>query len=177
MKPMKRLLVLLACLPLTAFAHGPTPQKIDEAVDIHAPAAKVWETVRDFGSLDRWNPAVKKIELQGGNTAGSSRTLTFENGQSVTENLDAFDDAQREYRYRLAKENLEALPVSSYSATLRVTPIDEANSKVAWIGRAYRGDTSNEPPEKLSDEAAQTALRSLFRSGLDQLKKQLETGQ
>jgi len=45
------------------------------------------------------------------------------------------------------------------------------------MGRAYRGDTSNEPPHNLSDKAAQTALRKLLRSGLDRLNKQLETGQ
>lgn len=171
---MKSWLPLLAVLPLTTLAHGPTPQKIDEAIEIHAPAAKVWEAVRNFGQLAQWNPAVKKSEAQGGNTPGATRTLSFENGQSVTESLDAIDEAQREYRYRLAKENLEALPVSSYSATLRVTPVDDANSKVAWIGRAYRGDTGNEPPEKLNDEAARTALSRLFRAGLENLKKQLE---
>lgn len=174
---MKSWLLLLALLPLTAFAHGPTPQKIDEAIEIHAPATKVWEAVHDFGQLAQWNPVVKKSEAQGGNTAGATRTLTFDNGHSVTESLDAIDDAQREYRYRLAKENVDALPVSSYSATLRVTPVDEANSKVAWIGRAYRGDTGNEPPEKFNDEAARSALSRLFRAGLEQLKRQLEGGE
>jgi mxaD protein len=43
MKPTATLALLAACLaaPLPALAHGPTPQKVDESVEIAAPPEKV----------------------------------------------------------------------------------------------------------------------------------------
>jgi mxaD protein len=63
--------------------------------------------------------------------------------------------------------------VSFYSATLTVKPAG-SGSEVEWIGRFYRGDTSNFPPENLNDEAATKAMTALFREGLDGLKAKLE---
>ena len=56
------------------------------------------------------------------------------------------------YDYRMLNPNVKALPVNSYSATLTVTPKD-GGSEVEWYGRFYRGDTGNEPPDDLNDEA------------------------
>lgn len=52
----------------------------------------------------------------------------------------------------MSDPDLTALPVSSYSATLTVTSEGDG-SRVEWMGRFYRGDTGNEPPEELSDAA------------------------
>ncbi|QSA98962.1 SRPBCC family protein [Methylococcus sp. EFPC2] len=172
---MPRLFLAILCFPLAVHAHGPTPQKIDESVTLHAPPDKVWAAVREFGRPDFWNPAVAKSESSGGNAPGARRVLTLKNGESVEEALDTYDESQFEYRYRLAKENLKALPVSSYSGGLKLTAI-EGGTKLTWYARAYRGDTGNEPPENLSDEAATQALKALFRAGLDHLRKQLESG-
>jgi mxaD protein len=163
------LFVLLLSLPLAASAHGPTPQKIDETVIVKAPVEQVWAKVRDFGRLAEWNPAVVKSEGTGGNAPGAKRVLTLKNGETIEESLDTYDEAKHEYRYRLAKENLKALPVSSYSAGLKVEAAD-GGSKLTWFARAYRGDTGNEPPEHLNDEAATSALKALFRAGLEHLE-------
>jgi mxaD protein len=45
---------------------------------------------------------------------------------------------------------------------------------VKWYGRLYRGDTSNEPPENLNDDAARAAMASFLRDGLQGLKKKVE---
>ncbi|NJD08137.1 MAG: SRPBCC family protein, partial [Methylococcaceae bacterium] len=74
-----------------------------------------------------------------------------------------------------AKDNVKALPASSYSAVLRVTAAG-SGSRVEWKSRLYRGDTGNEPPETLNDEAAVKAMQSLIRTGLDQLKTTVEGG-
>lgn len=173
---MKKL--LLSCLLLassTLHAHGPTPQKVQESVEINAPADKVWTVVKSFGDLARWNPAISKSEASGPNGPGGRRTLTFPNGEQLVEDLDTLDDGTREYSYRLAKDNVKALPASSYSAVLKVTAAG-SGSRVEWKSRLYRGDTGNEPPETLNDEAAVKAMQSLIRTGLDQLKKTVEVG-
>jgi mxaD protein len=171
----KLLLPALLLVSSTLHAHGPTPQKVQEIVDIAAPADQVWAVVKNFGDLARWNPALTKSEGSGTNGPGGRRTLTFPNGEQLVEDLDTLDDQAHEYSYRLAKDNVKALPASSYSAVLRVTAAG-SGSRVEWKSRLYRGDTGNEPPESLNDEAAVKAMQGLFRSGLDQLKKTVEGG-
>ncbi len=160
----------LICAP--ASAHGPTPKKVEETVSISAPPAKVWEKVGEFGAISDWHPDVKKSSASDGNKTGSVRELTLEKG-IIKESLDEYDADGFTYSYRMDGENLDALPVSSYSSTLTVEPEGDG-SKVSWIGRFYRGDTSNEPPENLNDEAAIEAMTSIYQDGLAGLKKAVE---
>lgn len=161
-----------ALISAPALAHGPTPKKVEETVNIAAPPAKVWEKAGDFGGISEWHPDVQKSSASDGNKPGSVRELTLEKG-IIKESLDEYDEAGFTYSYRMDGENLEALPVSSYSSTLTVEPEGEG-SKVSWIGRFYRGDTSNEPPENLNDEAAIQAMTSIYKDGLAGLKKAVE---
>jgi mxaD protein len=164
----------VACMTvLPVSAHGPTPQKVVETVEIAAPVDRVWKAVEDFGSIAKWNPALAASEGSGGNQQGGKRILTFLNGEKLEEGLDVYDPAGHEYDYRMGQPNVKALPASSYSVIFRL--ISEGNhTKVEWKSRLYRGDTGNEPPEHLSDEAATQAMQAFFRSGLDRLKANLE---
>ncbi|WP_367026159.1 SRPBCC family protein [Methylococcus sp. ANG] len=173
MKPILALATLL--FASASMAHGPTPQKVVETVEIAAPIDQVWNAVKDFGAIAKWNPALAKSESTGGNVTGEKRTLHFPTGEQLTEELDAYEPAAHEYTYRLGKENLKALPASSYSAVLKVTAT-EKGSQVEWKSRLYRGDTGNFPPDELNDEAAVAAMQKFFRAGLDNLKKSLESG-
>ncbi|WP_430911589.1 SRPBCC family protein [Methylobacterium sp. sgz302541] len=174
---MRRLVqVLLASLAATAaLAHGPTPQKIDQSITIAAKPEAVWKVVGDFAAIDRWHPDVAKSEGSDGNTAGGRRKVTLKTGGTLDEGLDEMNAEGRSYSYRLSDADLKALPVSSYSATLTVTP-DGNGSKVEWIGRFYRGDTGNEPPDELNDEAGKTAMNRYFSDGLKGLKARVEGG-
>ncbi|MBE0435575.1 MAG: SRPBCC family protein, partial [Methylomicrobium sp.] len=87
--------------------------------------------------------------------------------------LDYYSDENREYSYRLNKENVKALPVSSYSIELQVAP-GENDSIVTLKSRFYRGDTGNTPPDHLNDEAAVKAMTQYFKNGLAGLKKVVE---
>lgn len=44
--------VYLALLPMSALAHGATPQKARESVVIDSLLTKVWEMVKDFERID-----------------------------------------------------------------------------------------------------------------------------
>lgn len=156
-----------------ALAHGPTPQKAEEKITIAAPPAKVWEALKNFGDVS-WNPAITKAEASGGNdpAAGATRTITLKTGNLV-EGLDEYNDKEMSYGYRLSTENIEVFPVSFYSATIAVTPAGEG-SEVTWIGRFYRADTSNFPPENLNDEAAVKAMTGFLQEGLKGLKAKVE---
>ena len=57
-------LIAMAILPLTASAHGPSPQKVEKEIVIKADPAKVWALVKDFGNLQKWHPAVASTKLE-----------------------------------------------------------------------------------------------------------------
>ncbi|MGY4310280.1 mxaD protein [Bradyrhizobium sp. USDA 4369] len=156
-------------LTTAVFAHGPTPQKVDETITIKAAPDKVWSVAGDYAGISRWDPLV--TASQGSN---QKRVMTFANGEILEEEVDEYDPARMTYSYRMLNPNVKALPASSYSATLVVTSDAEGGSRVRWSAHVYRGDTENEPPDELNDEAAKAALRKLFRAGLEGIKARAE---
>ena len=113
------------------------------------------------------------MKAKGGDAVGAEREITLRKGGALKESLDEYEPASFKYSYRMADPNLDALPVSSYSTSFVVTPT-AGGSEVHWYGRLYRGDTGNEPPENLNDDAARTAMSEFLHSGLEGLKKKAE---
>ncbi|GEP07077.1 SRPBCC family protein [Methylobacterium oxalidis] len=172
---MRRFLTMLplALAATAALAHGPTPQKVEQTVTVAASPAAVWKVLGDFSGIGTWHPDVAGSEGSGGNREGATRKVTLRNGGTLDEGLDEWKAEAMTYSYRMGEPDLKALPVSSYSATVTVVP-DGAGAKVSWIGRFYRGDTGNEPPEELSDEAGRRAMNRYFADGLKGLKAKVE---
>lgn len=161
----------LALLAITAFAHGPTRQKVTEQVTLEAPAAVVWAKIGNFDALKDWHPAVTASPADKGNQVGSIRTLTLEGGGTMIETLEAYDDAKMRYSYR-AKDG-GALPVTNYTSTISVR--DEGGKAVVeWRGAFYRGYPNNDPPPDRNDEAAIRAITGVYQAGLANLKKIIE---
>lgn len=158
---------------LPATAHGPTPQKVSEKIVVASPPATVWALVGEFANIAQWHPGVEK-SAGGDKAPGSERTFTLKSGGDLVEGLDEYNAGEMSYGYRLAKENIEAFPVSFYSAKVTVKPADGGGSEIIWDGRFYRADTSNFPPENLNDAAAIAAMEGFFRQGLEGLKSKLE---
>ncbi|GLK80185.1 SRPBCC family protein [Methylopila turkensis] len=166
---------LAAVLGAPAFAHGPTPQKVEEKVEIKAEPAKVWAVLKNYGALQAWHPGVEKSS---GPESGQSAERTFSvKGKpgEIVEGLDEYDEGKMMYGYRLSGEAGEVLPVSSYSAAIAVKPKD-GGSEVTWQGRFYRADTSNEPPEGKDDASAVAGMTEFFKTGLEGLKQKVEAG-
>jgi mxaD protein len=159
---------------VAAYAHGPTPQKVDEKIEIAAPPEKVWGIVKDFGNVGDWNPALSKSVGTGGNDNGATRVITFKSGGELQEGLDYYSDKEMTYLYRLGKEKVDIFPVSSYSAELAVKPGTNGGSLVTWVGRFYRADTGNEPAPDRNDAAAIKAMTDYITQGLQGLKAKAE---
>jgi len=166
------LFVLLIGAP--ASAHGPTPQKVEESIEIAAPPDAVWNIVRDFGGIANWNPALTKSEGKGGTASGASRVITLKAGGELEEGLDYYSEEEKTYLYRLAKEKIDVLPVSSYSAEISVKPGKDGGSIASWSGRFYRADTGNEPAPDKNDAAAIKAMKNFINEGLNGLKAKAE---
>lgn len=163
---------LLLAASASSLAHGPTRQKVSEKVTIEAPADAVWAAIKNFNALKDWHPAVAQSPADKGNAEGSVRTIKLKDGGTLIETLESYDDAQKKYSYR-AKDG-GALPVTNYTSTLSVVA-DGGKSVVEWRGAFYRGFPNNDPPPELNDEAALKAVTGVYRSGLGNLKKMIES--
>jgi carbon monoxide dehydrogenase subunit G len=172
----RTLSVFLAAALLAAsapgFAHGPTRQKVSEKVTIEAPADAVWAKVKNFNALKDWHPAVADSPADKGNAEGSVRTVKLKDGGTLVETIESYDEAQKKYSYR-AKDG-GALPVTNYTSTLSVVA-DGGKSVVEWRGAFYRGYPNNDPPPDKNDEAAIKAVTGVYRAGLVNLKKIMES--
>jgi mxaD protein len=162
-------------LPLSAHAHGPTPQKAKESAVINASVEALWNEVKQFDAIADWHPDVKASQGDGKHESGGIRTITLQNGGQLIEELDYYNDLEHEYSYRLKTENVTAFPASSYSIAVKIQPGNDAeHSEITLKSRFYRGDTGNTPPENLNDEAAVNAMNEFFKNGLAGLKQKLE---
>ena len=162
------LAVGLSVCGTVVLAHGPTPQKIDEMIQIKADPKAVWAVAGDYAGISKWDS-----ELTASSGDNKSRMMTFKNGEKLGEEVDEYDASKMSYEYRMLDPNLKTLPVSSYSATLIVTAKD-GGSQIEWFGRVYRGDTGNEPADDMNDDAAKTAMSKFFRAGLEGIKAKVE---
>jgi mxaD protein len=153
----------------SAMAHGASPKKIEEKIDIAAKPDAVWALIADFAKISTWNPAVESSIAISDPDQGTERVLTLKGGGKVTDAQTEYDAAKMTYSYRRVDDDVKVFPVSFYSATITVTPT-ATGSEVDWIGRFYRGDTGNEPPPGLNDSDAIQAMTDFFQTGLKGLK-------
>jgi len=172
---MKKLLAIIAAallLPLTAVAHGPSPQKVEKEVTIKAAPAKVWAMVKDFGNLQQWHPAIASTKLESKDGA-TFRLLTLKDGGTIYEKLKSSDDADMKLKYEIIEG---VLPVGDYNATMTVKAGPGAGeTTVTWMARFYRKYRLNPPiPPGQDDESAVKAVTGVFDGGLANLKKVLE---
>ena len=170
-------LIVLAALPLSASAHGPSPQKVEKSIVIKAAPAKVWAIVKDFGHLEVWLPPVASTKLETKKdeegTEGTYRTLTLKDGGVINEHLKSIDDAAMKIKYEIVGG---IAPVKDYNSYIVVTPGPGAGeSTVTWTGRFYRLYSLNPPiPAGQDDETAIKFVNTVYDAGLPQLKKVAE---
>ncbi len=174
--------LLAVGLTQTADAHGPTRKKVIETITINAPPDKVWAVMGNFQDMS-WLPGVKSTTGTGGNSIDpknddnevAKRTITLDNGGTVSEGLYKYDATAHSYSYRIDKVDVKVLPVNDYSSTITVDSTDGGKtSTVEWRGAFYRGYMNNDPPPELTDEASMAAVRNLYKAGLGNLKKKAE---
>lgn len=172
---MKKLLAIIAAalLPLTASAHGPSPQKVEKEVVIKAEPAKVWALVKDFGNMQKWHPAVASTKLEQKKDKegvdGTFRLLTLKDGGTIYERLKSSNDADMKLKYEIVEG---ALPVNDYNSTITVKAGPGAGeTTVNWVGRFYRKYLLNPPiPEGQDDASAIKAVTGVYEGGLANLK-------
>jgi len=123
---------------------------------VDRPPATVWKLLGAFNALDVWLPPVQASTFTGdGSKPGAIRVLDLGNGTTVTEELVAYDRAQRTYSYRFLQA---PLPVKNYVATLRVREATGGKSLVQWQSTF---DANGAP-----DDKAREAILGIYDAGL-----------
>ncbi|MCU0911107.1 MAG: SRPBCC family protein [Rhodobacteraceae bacterium] len=134
---------------------------------IDAPAAKVWDRIRDFNGLPRWVPAVRDSRIENGEPAdrvGCVRDFHLQNGDHLREKLLGLSD----YDYFCTYSILESpMPLTDYVATIRLTPVTDGDRTFAeWTAEF---DCAAEVAEDLVTGIGQ----NVFLAGFNALKRQM----
>jgi mxaD protein len=161
---------LIVTTSFNAFAAEAKSLKAHEEVTINASADKVWEKVSNFNDLGAWHPAVKSTEIVSGenNKVGAERVLTLQDDGTIREKLLSYNSKAKTFKYTIVEG---VLPVTSYVSTVSVKPAGKEKSIVVWNGTFKRKDTSSTPAEGQDDATAIKVITSVYRGGLDNLKK------
>ena len=94
---------------------------------IEAPAAKVWDRVRDFNALPRWHPRIRDSRIENGDPpdrVGCVRDFHLQNGERIREKLLGLSDYDMFCTYAILES---PMPLTDYVATLRLTPITDGD--------------------------------------------------
>lgn len=163
--------IAMAAFSITAAAHGPTPQKIDDRITVKAEPAKAWAMVKDYENVQKWLPTVEsvKIEKKGADTF---RILTLKNGKTVKERIKSVNDKQMKIKF----EVVEGGPFSNYNPYISVKKGKNAGeSEIRFFHRFYRQYPNNPPiPEGQDEAAAIEFINATYTPGNESLKKVLE---
>lgn len=175
---MKNTLLALSVLALSApaFAGDARMLHVEESVSIAASASTVWNKANNFGDLGAWHPAVKSTEITAGENGkkGAVRLLTLQDGGTIKEKLLGYDSRKMSFKYAILEG---VLPVSDYTSTVTVKADSATSSTVTWKGTFKRKDVSATPAAGQDDETATKTITAVYRGGIDNLKKILESKQ
>jgi mxaD protein len=173
------LLVLFLALPLASLqAKTPKPVKlpwltVTQTIEISAAPETVWGRIKDFNGLNTWHPAVAKSEILSGtdNQKNAVRLLTLQDGGTIKEKLVRYNNKGMSIKYTILEG---VLPVTHYVSTIRVKPAKSGGSVVEWYGKFKRKSPLANPPAGEDDATATNTITSVYKAGLENLKKLVE---
>ncbi len=132
---------------------------------IGAPAAKVWERVRDFNGLPSWHPGIRESQIEGGGPAdqvGCVRDFYLQNGDRIREQLLGLSDYDMFCTYSILES---PMPLTNYVATLRLTPVTDGDRTFAEWSAEF--DCAPEAEVDLVNGIG----GNVFQTGFDALKR------
>lgn len=185
MKKISLLAFFLFLFSAVSYAHGPVRGKMTATVDIEAPAAEIWDVIKNFDDMS-WHPGIKSTDGTGGNEKGATRVLTLAGGGTITEFLKKYDAKKMSFTYKITDmsivktiqhsaqdEDIPVLAVDNYQGKLTVKKKGNA-SVVVWVATYYRGYMNNNPPVELNEETADEQVTAVLKEGLTSLLHKFE---
>ena len=132
---------------------------------INAPAARVWERVRDFNGMPRWHPGIRESRIENGEPSdkvGCVRDFYLQNGDRLREKLLGLSDYDMFCTYSILES---PMPLENYIATLRLTPITDGDRTFAeWTAEF---DCAPEA----ADDLVSGIGGNVFQGGFESLKR------
>ena len=132
---------------------------------IDAPAARVWERVRDFNGMPRWHPRIRESRIENGEPSdkiGCVRDFRLQNGDRIREKLLGLSDYDMFCTYAILES---PMPLTDYVATLRITPITDGDRTFAEWSADFECTPENE------DDLVSGVGNNVFQGGFDALKR------
>lgn len=132
---------------------------------INAPAAKVWERVRDFNGLPRWHPRIRDSRIEEAlpsDKIGCIRNFNLQNGDNIREQLLGLSDYDLFYTYSILES---PMPLEDYMATLRLTPVTDGDR--TFIEWSAEFDCHSDVEEELVGGIE----TNVFRTGFEALQR------
>jgi hypothetical protein len=131
------------------------------------PADTVWSVIRDFNNYAVWVNGVGESRIEDGKTGeavGAVRNVLYQD-KRIRQRLLAMSDAERSQTYEFCGP--APMPVHSYRATLRVTPVvDGDRAFVEWWATF---DCATDERDKWT-----TFYRNAFATWLESLRASLQ---
>jgi len=103
---------------------------VETTVKVRANAKKVWQTLDDFSSIERFSATVKSSPIVGNRVTGlgAKRKCTFIDKSTVMEEIVSYNDGKG-IRIELSEYSM---PLASMFAEMNVEAIDESNCSVTF---------------------------------------------
>jgi hypothetical protein len=148
--------------------------ELDHVVgEIAAPIARVWALMADVGGVGRLvpaggipgMPAVESVSVEGAGQ-GAVRTVVFAGGLTMRERFDLVDVASHTIVY-VALPPMP-LPITDYRATIALTSLGAAQTRVVW--------SSTGEPNGASLEDVRAMLETLYNALIDGARQVCSAG-
>ena len=139
--------------------------KVKVSEKFSASGESVWELLREFGGIRRWNPnGIDSVTVEG-EGIGAVRTIGIAGGVELQEKLEAYDEATRSFSYSFVGKRV--LPLDDYYATMTVVDENKSECRVDW-------ESSFEHPSMDAD-AAGKLVKGIYHAGFAALKETVES--
>jgi carbon monoxide dehydrogenase subunit G len=133
--------------------------KLSETLGVSADT--VWDLLRDFGGIRRWNRnGIEAVSVEG-EGIGAIRTIRIPGGVELQEKLEAYDESGRSFSYSFTGEKV--IPLEDYLASMTVVPTSDSECRVDW--------ESEFGPGGMTVEAAGELIEGIYRAGFSALKE------
>lgn len=138
--------------------------EVMKTTTVDHPADKVWALIGEYGHLDKWHPAVVKLELSGDGGTGIFRLLTLPDGATLKERLQSYSLDEMSYSYSIVEG---PLPVQNYRSKITVKPGDNpAQSVIEW--------SSSFDPAGVEEDQARKIVGGIYTAGFDGINDKLK---
>lgn len=132
--------------------------RVTTTADLDFPAEKVWKLIAGFDTLPDYHASITTSELSEGGAVRKIGLTEPAGGGHIVERLVYFNDATREFSYKIVDLIECRFPLRNYQAFVRVETLSETSCRVHW-GSVF---TVEGATEKEGDDLAKIIYQGCY---------------